>query len=182
MAGGLTTPVSLRNLYTTLSNTFEGMRGTVSTDLMTLVKKVPTTDSFNTYAWLGGFPKFREWVGPRAVNGLKQRAYTMTVKDYELTIGIDRNTLDDAKMVEANMIVAGMAEEGQNLYRDLVVDLLVNGHTRVAYDGQYFFDTDHATDVDLGAGTQSNYEATGFALTTANFIAARARMRGYRGE
>jgi hypothetical protein len=29
--------------------------------------------------------------------------------------------------------------------RHFVIDLLANGFTRLAYDGQYFFDTDHAS-------------------------------------
>jgi phage major head subunit gpT-like protein len=179
---GMIVPVTLKALFTRLYNTFKGVTSAPATDLSVLATEVPVTSSFATFAWLGAFPRFREWLGQRVVNGLAQRLYQMFVKDYELTIAIDRNSLDDNMLAEKNMVVQGMAEEAVNLPRDLIIDLLANGHARVAYDGQNFFDTDHPLDPSGPAGSQSNYESTGFALTRNNFIAARTRIRRFKNE
>jgi phage major head subunit gpT-like protein len=179
----ISVPTNLRNAFITLYNQFENTRGQAATDLNDLVMRVPSNDTFNTYGWLGAFPNMREWVGPRAVQGLKARVYTVYNKKYEITIGVDADTFDDQKLVETGMIVQGMAQAAINLQRDLIIELLVNGHTRNAYDGQYYFDTDHPVDIDVaGLGTQSNYEAAGFALNATNFGIARSRMRAFRGE
>ncbi|MEH3093316.1 MAG: Mu-like prophage major head subunit gpT family protein [Agrobacterium cavarae] len=45
--------------------------------------------------WLGDFPDFREWVGDRVINNLSKHGYTLVNKDYENTIGVDRNDFDD---------------------------------------------------------------------------------------
>jgi phage major head subunit gpT-like protein len=180
---GLQTPQQLKVLFTTLYSQFDNaIQQQGATDLSALVTEVPSTDLYNTYAWLGLIPKWREWIGQRAVQGLKQRAYTIYNKDYECTVGVDRNSFDDARMIDARMVVTNMAKEAVSLVSDLILDLLVNGQSRVAYDGQNFFDTDHPIDMDTVTGSQSNYEASGFALTRANFITARARMRSFVGE
>lgn len=180
---GMIVPTTLKNLFTRLYSSFEqGLQSERATDLAVLYERIPLTTSVATFSWLGAIPKFREWVGQRYVHGLAQRAYQLTVKDYELTIGIDRNTLDDNVFAEKNMVVRGMAEEAINLPRDLIINLLINGHTSAAYDGQNFFDTDHPLDPTGAAGSQSNYQSSGFALTRANFITARARIRGFQAE
>jgi phage major head subunit gpT-like protein len=185
MALGLTTPVSLRNAFTRLYSTFDEARqgGTQTQALLdSLVLRVPSTDRYNTYGWLAGFPRFREWVGQRMVRGLTSRAYQIYNKDYEDTIGFDRDTFDDQKLVDANIGVQLLAEAARQLPFDLVLDLLRNGHTRVGYDGQNFFDTDHPISLDdeIG-GTQSNYR-TGFPLTRANYLTARTALRSFMGE
>lgn len=179
---GLTTPTTLRQLYTSLRKNFDVGLGQGSSDLSVLATSIPSTVKIETYAWLGAFPKFREWIGQRMVQGLKERVFQITNKDYESTIGVDRNALDDGQLASAQMIVQNMGLEAKRLVNDLLITALTNGHAAACYDGQNFFDTDHPTDPDLGAGTQSNYEASGFALTRANFITARGRMRAFKGE
>jgi phage major head subunit gpT-like protein len=178
---GLTTPVALRNLFTKLYSTFDevGVPGNLSS-LDEIILRVPSTSKYNTYGFLDGFPKFREWIGQRAVRGLSQRVYQIYNKDYEDTIGIDRDTFDDAQLIDAQLPVRLLAEASKQLPFDLVIDLLRNGHARVGYDGQNFFDTDHPTNIDNVTGTQSNYR-TSFALTRTNFITARADMMKWSG-
>lgn len=178
---GLKTPAALKLLYTRLRLDFEEAGKTTATPLDVLAMKVPSDSLYETYGWLDAIPGFRKWVGARVVNGLKERVYQIYNEPYESTIGIDRDAFDDGKLTNAQMVVRGMGEAAVKLRTTLLLDLLRNGQSRVCYDGQNFFDTDHPTDIDLGTGTQSNYEASGFALNRANFVTARARLRRFAG-
>lgn len=179
---GPNVPITIRNLRTNLYSTFTEMQGSASTPLVDLYEKVPSTTLFNTYAWLGAFPRFREWIGPRYVRSLAQRVYQIYNKTYELTIGQDEGYSEDMGLADMQLIMRGIARAAIDLPNDLIIDLLQNGQTRVGYDGQYFFDTDHPVNLDSVSGSQSNYEASSFALTRANFIAARLRLYKFQGE
>src|SRR5260370_15417320 len=48
-----------------------------------------------TYPWLGRTTKFREWLRNRRVQALEAHAYTIANKNFEDTVGIDRNDVDD---------------------------------------------------------------------------------------
>jgi len=48
-----------------------------------------------TYPWLGRTTKFREWLGDRVVQALETHAYTIVNKNFEDTVAIDRNDIED---------------------------------------------------------------------------------------
>lgn len=145
---------------------------------------IPSEGAFNTYSFMDGFGPMHEWVGPRHVEQLKERAFTIYNKHYAKTIEANADDLEDnyaAAVNDAAIRTRLFTETGRKLKDDLAVDLLRNGQSRVGYDGQYFFDTDHPTDLDA-AGTQSNYEASGFGLTTGNLQTAYSRMSQFAGS
>lgn len=160
-----------------------------------LYTEIPSDVETETYDWLASMPGMREWVGPRIVEGFKERSFQITNKHYEKTLEVDENKLDDSPMTAISSAAARMAvmmDAANKLEDDLLFNpsgtsmgyvsgLIAKGATTVCYDGQYFFDTDHPTDLD-GTGTQSNYEASGFALSAANYATARARMMSFKGE
>ena len=56
---------------------------------------VPSTTKSNTYGWLGQWPGFREWIGDRDLNSIKEHSYAIVNKDYESTVAVDRNDIED---------------------------------------------------------------------------------------
>lgn len=156
---------------------------------------IDSDTEFNTYNWLAAMAGMREWLGPRIVESFKERSFTIYNKHYEKTLEVNADQLDDSPMTavaDASLRMAIFLEGARKLEDDLLFNpsstamgaisgLLALATTSTCYDGQFFFDTDHPTDLD-GTGTQSNYESTAFALTSANFQTARARMMGYKGE
>jgi phage major head subunit gpT-like protein len=183
---GIQTPAALAALKTRLFKTFgEAMASApVFSERLGLMTDMPSDTETNTYDWLASLSGMQEWIGPRMVDGFKERVFTIRNKHYEKTVEVNRDQLDDSPMTaigSASERLRMLVESGRKLSDDLLLDVLTNGHARTCYDGQNFFDTDHPTDLDA-AGTQSNYEASGFALTGPNFATARARMMSFRGE
>lgn len=116
----------------------------------------PTTSngSEEKYAWLGDIPGVREWVGEKSLGGLKDYDYTIKNKDWYDGFAIDRNELEDEQidgiMPRVDMLAMELAKWPSNL----VVDLIKNGDSNLAYDGSAFF-ADRSTNDNLlsGSGT-----------------------------
>jgi len=135
------------------------------------------------YPMLAEIPDFREWVGDRHINNLVEKGYQLFNKDYELTIGVPRNKFLDNKIGTYSVLFESLGERKARLPELLVLSAIEAGETTEGLDGQYFYDTDHPVDAkDASKGTQSNYEASGFALNATNFGIAYDRMCSFKAE
>lgn len=138
---------------------------------------IPSTTGSETYAWLKEIPGFREWVGERQVRELVSRGQVLANKDFELTVKVPRNAVEDEQLgiFSANFEMMGMAAAK---WPDKVLAAAIKaGTTALAFDGQPFFHASHPVDMDdPSKGTYSNNK-TGYALTSNNYGAARAEFR-----
>lgn len=105
------------------------------------------------YAWLDQVPALREWVGGRHARGFLENGISIENKHFESTIEIALRDLRRDKTGQIQARINELAERGNTHWASLLSTLIVNGETAVCYDGQYFFDTDHA---EGSSGTQSN--------------------------
>lgn len=48
-----------------------------------------------TYPWLGRTTRFREWLGDRVIQALETHEYTIVNRNFEDTVAIDRNDIED---------------------------------------------------------------------------------------
>ena len=127
---------------------FEGVKPMYEKVAMT----VPSSVRENTYAWLGAFPRMREWVGDRQIKNLELHSYTVANKDWETTVEVDRNDVMDDAIGVYNPIISELGRTAAVHPDELVFGLLRDGFSTVCYDGQYFFDSDHP----VGDSTASN--------------------------
>jgi phage major head subunit gpT-like protein len=106
-----------------------------------------------TYDMLGFSPVMREWVGGRQAKGLRGNEFSIVNKHYEATLEIARRDLRRDKTGQIMARAQEFADRAITHWATLLSTLIVNGGSAVCYDGQYFFDTDHA---EGSSGTQSN--------------------------
>src|SRR6185312_14082788 len=59
---------------------------------------VPSTTRTNDYRWLGKLKGMREWIGDRVINNLEQSGFQIVNKDFENTVGVDRNDFKDDQL------------------------------------------------------------------------------------
>lgn len=163
--GGLVVnQASLANLFTGFKAAFQRGLGQAQPQWTQIATTVPSSTREEKYGWLGKLPGMREWLGDRVVQNLMQHDYSIKNKDWELTVGVERNDIEDDQFG----IYAPMFEEiGRATIAhpdQLVFELLAAGFATACYDGQYFFDTDHpaldaagavtsVANTDGGAGT-----------------------------
>lgn len=105
------------------------------------------------YPFLGQNPRMREWIGGRQAKGLRGNQLTITNVHYEATLEIRLRDLRRDKTPQIQARIEEFADEGDAHWGTLLSTLMINGVSTVAYDGQFFFDTDHA---EGDSGTQSN--------------------------
>ncbi len=158
---------SLNALRTMIRSEFQGVQNNVTPQYMQIASVVPSNSKSNTYAWLGAMPEFREWVGDRSINSIKEHGYQIINKAYENSIGIDRDDVEDDVIGTYRPMVQSLAQKGMEFPDKLVFNLLKAGFTTECYDGQNFFDTEHpvyANNDGTGAVTQvaNMYEQAGF--------------------
>ncbi len=106
-----------------------------------------------TYKWLGQVPVMREWIGGRNAKGFRENGITIENKHFEATLEVLVRELKRDKTGQVMVRVDELADRTNAHWAKLLSTLIENGESTVCYDGQYFFDTDHA---EGDSGAQSN--------------------------
>lgn len=163
-------PQNLRGIYiafnTLFNKAFEGEKP-IYEKIATIT---PSTTDVETYAWLGDIPGMREWIGEREIQNLTGSDYTIKNKDFELTVGVDRNAIEDDKIGLYNPSVQMLGQSAAMHPDELVFKLLASGFTAKCYDGLPFFSATHK----VGEKTVPNKTTAKLSLEA--YIAARAAM------
>ena len=156
----LLTPTSLRALFTGFQTSFQQGFGGVQSQWNLVAMETPSTTAEETYGWMKDIPGFREWIGPRVVHNLEAAGYTIKNKPWELTVGVDRDAIEDDKFGICAPMFSEMGRQTASFPDTLVFPLLKAGFTTPCYDGQYFFDSDHPViGADGGTVSVSNVQA-----------------------
>ncbi len=121
--------------------------------------KVPSSTRENTYAWLADLPGIRKWIGDRIVHDLSVHGYTIVNDPYEETVSVKRTDIEDDQYGVYGPIFEKLGYDAARHPDELIFSLLANGFGRYAYDGQYFFDTDHPVKVGGVEVSVSNMQA-----------------------
>lgn len=139
----LITSTSLVALYTGFQTAFQQGFADVPSQWSLVAMETPSTTSEENYGWMKDIPGFREWIGPRVVHNLEATSYAIKNKPWELTVGVDRDAIDDDKFGLYAPMFGEMGRQTAEFPDTQVFPLLKRGFSSACYDGQYFFDTDH---------------------------------------
>lgn len=127
--------------------------GSVTPTWHQVAMRVPSTADIENYGWLKDLPGMREWIGQRDVHNLEASDAKLVNRNYEHTIGVDRNNIEDDKLGIYTPMLSMQGEIAARHPDDLVWGLLPNGFATPGFDGQYFFDSDHVGYTKAGAET-----------------------------
>lgn len=153
----LVTNATLNAMRVAFNKVFEQGKARANPQYLQVATVVPSTTKSNTYGWLGQWPGFREWVGDRVINSMKEHAYSIQNKDFESSVGVDRNDIADDNLGVYNPMFDEMGYASEVFPDELVFPLLKAGFTTLCYDGQYFLDTDHPVNTKVdGSGTNNS--------------------------
>ena len=135
-------------LFTTVKACFnEGWEGAHSQyEKFSLTVASDTAE--NEYAWLGQFPGMREWLGERLVKNLQAYSYAIKNKNFEATVSIGRNEIEDDRVGVFGPMFRSLGEEAATHPDKLIYGLMAEGETKACYDGTPFFSTEHPVSID----------------------------------
>lgn len=134
---------NLKTLGVGFKAAFQGGLETAPTDHLDIAMTVTSTTGKEEYGWLGKMPRAREWLGDRVIQNLKAHDYAIKNRDHELTIGVDRNDIEDDNLGMYGPLFSEMGVETGSYECAAVYELLAAGFGTNCYDGQYYFDLDH---------------------------------------
>lgn len=108
------------------------------------------------YKWLGMSPQMREWVGQRLAKKFREQGMVIRNLTFEATLQVLTDELRRDKTGQIMLRIAELADRTNSHWAKLLTDKIKDGDVAtvgVCYDGQLFFDTDHA---EGDSGTQKN--------------------------
>ena len=120
-------PQTLRGIYVAFNTIFNKALTEVQPMYTEIASVIPSTTDSETYAWLGDIPGMREWIGDREVQNLTASDYTIKNKDFELTVGVDRNAIEDDKLGIYNVRIEMLAQSAATHPDELIFKLLADG-------------------------------------------------------
>ncbi len=167
------------NIKTTFHKAFEAAPSTWDKIAML----VPSNSSQNDYTWLENFPKMRRWIGSKHIKSLKARNYVIVNDDFEATIAVKRNDIEDDNTGMLKPQAEGAGHSAKQWPDELVYEAVNKGTTETCFDGQYFFDTDH----EVGTQSVSNkfskpLDVSTQAAAIASFGFVRTAMKNIKDE
>ena len=166
--GLLVNKETLRSLFTGLQTIFNTKLKQVSEDWKKTAMEVISTAAGEDYAFLSRFPKMRKWIGSKVVKNIEAGKYYKKNEDWETTIAVARNDLEDDRLGLYEIQTRGAAESAAELPDIIVANLKNNAFKERCFDGQYFYDAEHQ----VGKKTFSNKGTA--ALSSTNLAAAMA--------
>lgn len=138
---------------------------------------IPSNSKSENYKWLGKTPRMKEWIGERAIQNLTSHSYTIKNKDFELTISIERNDIEDDHLGTFKHLVQAIALSAAEHPDELIFELLINGFENPCYDNAAFFSDMHP----MGTkGIQSNKGI--YKLSPSAYGDARGAMRSIKDD
>jgi phage major head subunit gpT-like protein len=143
---------------------FMGAFAQAAADYLAVSSIIPSTKDQETYPWLGATSKMREWKAEREPKGLSEYYLTIINYDWEASIAVDKNALEDEQYGQIAIRVKELALEAKRFFDELVFGLIAQGDSTTGtgtflnktiscYDSKAFFATNHS---EGASGTQSN--------------------------
>jgi phage major head subunit gpT-like protein len=116
------------------------------------------------HRWLGMSPAMRVWVNGRQVHGLHDSGIVIPNLSFEASIGVGLDEIRRDKTAQVMRRVDDLVGRYNQHGAKLLSELTIAGEAGLCYDGQFYFDTDHA---EGSSGTQSNDLTTAIVSATA---------------
>lgn len=169
-----------------MSTYFQGLD---SSDILTQFESAVEADAENIWAlrsalviqsdraveelnWLGQVPALTEWVGNRSIRPVYLYTHSVTNKTFESTVRFSVEDLMNDKTGMIQQKISALAGAANRHWNKLAADLFnagTAGTVGLAYDGQFFFDTDHNE-----SGSNQSNDLTATEIPSANVGTATA--------
>lgn len=173
----------LAQAFIALSTLFNKTFDAAPSQYKEIAMVVPSSTAANDYKWLSNFPQMKEWIDEKSVKALAASGYTIANKDYEATVEVDRNDIEDDQLgiYKPQAEMAGYS--AKQLADEIVFTLVSQGFDNKCFDGETFFSTTHKVKKAnvSNKGTKKLSIATQ-AAAQASYGAARIAMMKFKDE
>lgn len=130
---------NLSNLFINLSTIFNNALKNATPVWPEIAMTVQSSTTTEDYAWLSNFPRLRRWMGDKAVNSLSAFDYTIKNEDFEATVEVARNDIEDDRLGIYGPQAQAIGASATAWPEELVFGLIAKGTIEKCYDGKPFF-------------------------------------------
>ena len=150
--------------------------------LLKAALEIPSKAAYESLAWIGSLPAVQQWVGE--INAKEFDSYDYSVKnlDWATASPVNENDVEDDQVGLIKMIPRMLVAKIMKHPVKLLINLLINGDSDVAFDGVAFFsDASGVRTIDnLLAGTGTSLAQLETDLNAA--LVAQAKFADSNGE
>jgi phage major head subunit gpT-like protein len=181
----LITPTNLSLFFTQLETRYWTDYGLADA----MWQKIATLEPVGSELWTSGFmnmiQKYREWIGPRVVQTPTLQTYTVPIKNWENTEGVDKFKFDDDTHGMYSPIAAFMGMQAKKLPDYQIRDAILNqgswtGVFQNCLDGLTLFNSAHYVNFwDPSQGTYANDYTAGGVTVNNQVIGGGLSVTGY---
>lgn len=111
----------------------------ISPGIMAAAMEIKSTGAYEKLGWIGALPAVTQWVGELNAKEFNSYDYTIKNLDWATGVPISKNSLDDDQTGSLAMFPAMLAKRIMSHPEKLMINLLINGTSSLAYDGVAFF-------------------------------------------
>jgi phage major head subunit gpT-like protein len=108
-----------------------------------IATEVTSGTKLEEYDWLDDLPGIREWIGDRKIRKPALNTYVLKNQDWEGTLEVDRNDVEDDNVGAYNIKIDLLADGANRHPDELCFGVLNSGFDNVCFDGQPYFDDEH---------------------------------------
>lgn len=108
-------------------------------EIMKAAMEVPSTAAYESLGWIGSLPGVAQWVGEINAQEFKNYEYTVKNLDWAASTPMNENDIEDDQIGLLKMIPALLVKRIMSHPAKLLINLLINGDSALAYDGVAFF-------------------------------------------
>jgi phage major head subunit gpT-like protein len=172
----LITSANVQALQVGFHNDFRrGYGDTTPWSIGNVATEIPSNTAIDTYGWMARSLIMREWRGPRLIQNLFTHEMQIRNRDYELTVSVARNDIEDDKVGVYAPKFADMGRATRKWPDQLVRERMQANPN--GFDGVAMFAATHP--LDPGVNQNNDYA---LALNAANYRTNRQLMMAYTGE
>ncbi len=165
---------NLDTLFTGFQNSFMSGLEQARENWKLFATPVQSGTASNLYPFLEQFGGMKEWIADRQIRNVATRKIEIVNRDFEETVSIPRNDIEDDQYGIYGTLIAQMGEHAAKIWQDLAVEALLTGENWI--DGAPFFSTDRTY------GEQTICNTANTQLSAAAYETARKTMMEYRGH
>ena len=155
-------------------------------DVMSMIMETKSTADQEKYGWLGEVAQMQEWKDERNLKGLVDYDYSIPNVDYESTLKVNKNAMDDDQLGAVKIRIRDLASRARTHVRKLFFDQIQLGETELGYDGVPFYSASHPESGSNQSNLITAAALAGSVQTVAEmkieFVAARSAMRQFKDD
>ena len=111
----------------------------VSPGIVQAAMMMPSSAAYEKLGWLGAMPTVQQWLGELNAKEFSSYDYTIKNLDWATSVPINENDVNDDQTGAIGLFPQMLAQRIMKHPEKLIVDLLINGDSNLAYDGLAFF-------------------------------------------